>query len=281
VTVEVLDSTDVFPTAKRRRWSTAIWPAAAVGCVSLVLLVYVALMAGNLAYLGLDDLAVFLGTKRLWVRVWLTVWTATVSTLLSLVVGIPAGYALSRLRLPWPKLTATLIDLPVMMPPAAAGWFLFGVATSFPMKHICDLLGLKFAHNPNGIVLVQFVVTVAFCTRLMKAGFDAVNPRFEQVSRSLGASLPTTLRRVTLPLAKNAILASTVIVWARAAAEWEGLMIFVGGTMGKTDVLPFSVYLDWNGALYGPVVTYSLVSVALAVASMGAVRLIGGKKYVW
>ena len=58
-------------------------------------------------------------------------------------------------------------------------------------------------------------------------------------------------------------------------------MIFVGGTMGRTDVLPFSVYLDWNSALYGPIVTYSLISVALAVASMGAVLLIGGKKYVW
>lgn len=281
MSIDALDTIEVFPAEKSRRWQAVLWPAAAVGCVALVLLGYVALMAGNLAYLGLGDLAVFLGTRRLWVRVWLTVWTAAVSTLLSLVVGIPAGYALSRLRLPWPKFTTMLIDLPVMVPPAAVGFFLFGVMTRFPVRHLCELAGLRFGHNSSGVILVQFVVTVAFCTRLMKAGFDAVNPRFEQVSRSLGASLPTTLRRVTLPLAKNAILASTVIVWARAAAEWEGLMIFVGGTMGRTDVLPFSVYLDWNGALYGPVVTYSLISVAVAVASMGAVRLIGGKNYVW
>jgi len=281
VSTEAVNATGVIAGVRRRSWSRAAWPTVCVACTALVLVGYAALMAGNLAYLGLGDLAVFLGQKRLWTRVWLTVWTSTTSTLLSVLVGIPAGYALSRLRLPCPKLAATLIDLPVMMPPAAAGWFLFGVVTSFPVKHVCGLLGMKFAHNANGIILVQFVVTVAFCTRLMKAGFDAVNPRFEQVSRSLGASLPTTLRRVTLPLARNAILASTVIVWARAAAEWEGLMIFVGGTMGKTDVLPFSVYLDWNGALYGPVVTYSLMSIALAVITMGAVRRIGGKSYVW
>jgi len=261
--------------------SLRLWPVACVTAACAVLAGYLALVGSNAIYLGWSDALSFLPRTRLWVRFWLTVRTSALATCFSLLVGIPAGYALSRFRFPCRTLLATLIDLPVMVPAAAVGVFLFGVVKSFPVRQVTELLGVRFAHNANGIVLVQFAVTVAFCARLMKASFDAVNPRFEQVSRSLGASLPGTLLRVTFPLAKNGIVASAIVVWARAAAEWEGLMLFVGGTMAKTDVMPFSVYLDWNGGMMGWVVTFSLVCVALAVTSMAAARLIGGRSYVW
>ena len=263
---------------RTRRW---LWPAVCVGAVSLILAAYVLLVSSSAIYLGLSDGLYFLGHPRMWGRWWLTVWTATTATGLSMLVGIPVGYALSRLRFPLPHLTSTLIDLPVMVPPAAVGAFLFGFVRTFPVKHLCDLTGLQLGHNVQGVVLVQFVVTVAFCSRLMKAAFDGVNPRFEQVSRSLGAPLPRTVWRVTLPLAKRGIIASLIVVWARAAAEWEALMLFVGGTEGATDTMPFAVYLDWNGAMMGWVVSMSLVCVLMAVAAMGAVRAIGGRSYVW
>ena len=247
----------------------------------ILLFAYSALLLSNAYYLGIKDATVFISKERFWLRLWLTIYTSFLATTLSLIVGIPLGYALSRLPLPLPKLSLSLIDLPVMVPPATIGVFLFGVTTRFPLKGILHYLDIELAHNTAGVIFVQFVVTVAFCARLMKASFDGVNPRFEQVSRSLGHSLPSTLRKVTLPLAKRGILASAIIVWARAAAEWEGLMLFVGGTMGETDVLPFSVYLDWNGGLMGEVVTYSLASVLLALLSVGAMYKVGGKSYVW
>jgi len=70
-------------------------------------------------------------------------------------------------------------------------------------------------------------------------------------------------------------------VWARAAAEWEALMLFVGAVEGKTDTMPFAVYLDWNGGMMGWVVSMSLVCILMAVASMAAARRVGGKSYVW
>lgn len=267
--------------APRGRVRRAVWPAIAIAAVVAILAAYLFLVSSNAVYLGWSDLKWFLTKSRLWVRFALTCGTATTATLLSLVVGIPAGYALSRLRFPCPTLVGTLIDLPVMVPPAAVGAFLFSVVHSFPVKPLTGLLGVRFAHNAEGVILVQFVVTAAFCARLMKASFDAVNPRFEHISRSLGAPLPRTLRKVTLPLAKNGIIASAIVVWARAAAEWEAIMLFVGGTEGQTDVMPFSVYLDWNGGMMGWVVTFSLVCIVLAVTTMGAVRVIGGKSYVW
>ena len=272
-----------------------------VASVVFVLAAYVLLIVSNAVYLtgieqgsltsagklgadvqrGIHDVAWFFTSGRMWSRVWLTVKTASVATLLSLIVGIPVGYGLSRLKLPWPNLTSTLIDLPVMVPPAAVGAFLFGVMHGWPIRQLCNAVGIGFAHNTNGVILVQFVVTVSFCARLMKSAFDAVNPRFEQVSRSLGASMPRTFWRLTLPLAKRGIIASTIVVWARAAAEWEALMLFVGGTESQTDVVPFAVYLDWNGGMMGWVASYSLVCIVLAVVSMAAVRAIAGRSYLW
>lgn len=131
------------------------------------------------------------------------------------------------------------------------------------------------------MIFAQFMVTAAFCTRLMKGAFDRINPRLELVSRSLGASLPYTYFHVMLPLAKRGIIASLIVVWARAAAEWEALMLFVGGTEGHTDTLPFAVYLDWNGGMMGWVVSMSLICILMAIGAMGAVQIIGGRSHVW
>lgn len=258
-----------------------ILPCFCIAAVIVVLLFYMYLLASNAVYLGWGDAGYFFSHPRFWQRVWLTLWTATIATGFSLLAGIPSGYALSRLRFPMPRILAMLIDLPVMVPAAAVGVFLFGFVQTFPIRNICDLVGVHIGRNATGVVFVQFAVTAAFCSRLMKASFDAVNPRFEMVSRSLGASVPQTFFRVTLPLAKKGIMASTMVVWARAAAEWEALMLFVGGIEGHTDVMPFAVYLDWNGAMMGWCVSLSLGCVVLAVGAMTAVRLMSGKSYVW
>jgi len=115
----------------------------------------------------------------------------------------------------------------------------------------------------------------------MKASFDMIPTRFESVSRSLGASPMRTFFKVVLPMAKNGIIASMIVVWARAAAEWEGLMLFVGATEGKTDIMPFAIYLDWNGGMMGWVTSMSIVCILMAIAAISAMRMIGGKSNVW
>ncbi|MBN1980809.1 MAG: ABC transporter permease subunit, partial [Chitinivibrionales bacterium] len=155
----------------------------------------------NAIYLGLSDSLYFFSHPRLWNRLYLTIWTATCATGCSLCLGIPTGYALSRFHFPFPRFMATVIDLPVLIPPAAVGVFLFGFTHTFPVRNILELLGINLGHAETGVIFAQFMVTVAFCSRLMKSAFDTVNPRFEYVSRSLGASLPRTFFQITMPLA--------------------------------------------------------------------------------
>jgi len=153
-------------TIRKRRRRRLVWPVVCIMAVSLILAAYLLLVCSNAVYLGWSDALYFLSHPRMWQRFWLTVRTATAAACLSMLVGIPAGYALSRYRFGWPHLTGALIDLPVMVPPAAVGAFLFGFVRTFPMRHICDAAGVQLGHNTAGVIFVQFVVTVAFCSRL-------------------------------------------------------------------------------------------------------------------
>jgi molybdate transport system permease protein len=95
--------------------------------VALILAAYVVFVSSSAVYLGASDAWHFMTQPKMWERFRLTALTATMATALSVLVGIPAGYAISRKRLPWPTLSNTVIDLPMMVPPAALGLLLLGV----------------------------------------------------------------------------------------------------------------------------------------------------------
>jgi ABC-type sulfate transport system permease component len=262
----------------RGRVRQSAWVAFFSAFVIIVLIAIGFLIVSNALFLGLSDFLYYLGKSKTWINFLGTLWTASAATMLSMLIGVPVGYVLSRYTIPFPHLLKTLIDLPVMAPPAAIGVFLLGVFTIPPLSSISQMTGIKIDHALPGVIVAQFTVTVSFCIRLVMASFDTVNPKCEQVARSLGASLPRVFFKVSLPMAKNGILASLIIVWARAAAEWESLMLFVGGIQGRTDVMPFAVYLDFVGGKLGWALTTSLFCIVIAVASMSAVHYIGGKK---
>jgi ABC-type sulfate transport system permease component len=249
--------------------------------VAIILVAIAGLIIINASFLGMSDLAFYLGKTRTWINFLNTFWTASLATLFSMLIGVPVGYTLSRFNLPFHKVMKTVIDLPIMVPPAAIGLFLLGVFETAPIGTVTQFLGIRIDHALPGIIVAQCTVTVSFCIRLVMASFDTVEPRFEQVARSLGATLPHAFLRVSLPMAKNGLMASVIIVWARAAAEWESLMIFIGGIQGRSDVMPFAVYLDFTAGKLGWALTTSLLCIAVSVVSMAAVHYIGGAKRVW
>ncbi|OFW63680.1 MAG: hypothetical protein A2Z35_04710 [Actinobacteria bacterium RBG_19FT_COMBO_36_27] len=238
------------------------------------------LITTNVLFLGFSDFLYYLQKSRTWINIATTIWTASIATVLSMFIGIPVGYMLARYTFPCQKFMDTLIDLPVMVPPAAVGIFLLGLFKTFPVNSLTSILGIKVDHTLSGVIVAQFTVTVSFCIRLTMASFETISPRYEYVGRSLGASLPYTFFKISLPLAKNSLIVALIIVWARACAEWESLMLFVGGIQGRTDVMPFAVYLDFVGGKLGWALTTSMFCVLIAIVSMYAVHRIGGKAHV-
>ncbi len=232
---------------------------------------YVVFLGSTAIYLGWADAAHHLARPVLWERLGLTLSTAMVSTGVAMSLGIPGGYALARLPLPIPHALATLIELPMMVPPATVGVFLIGAVATPPVAPLLEIAGIRLGHSTAGVILCQVAVTTSFALCLCAAAFASVPVRVETVARTLGATWPRAALGVTLPAARNALLGATLTVFARAAAEWEAIMLFVGASRGATDVLPFAVFLDWNEGMMGGVVTMSLMSVAVAtLAALGA-----------
>ena len=255
------------------------WQAALFACIGLIAAAVLFLFVTNALYVGFHQMVHYLGKARTWHNLWLTLWTSFLATLFAVGVGCRpvnaralAGDRHGRGHASRPADPGSA---------RGGGAFLLGVFRVFPAATLCEWLHLQVDHAVPGVVVAQFTVTAAFCIRLMKAAFDLVDPRYEAVSRSLGASLPRTFARVTLPLAGSGLLASILIVWARAAAEWESMMLFVGGIQGYTDTLPMAVYLDFNVGILGWALADSLLCVVIAMASMLAVRRLGGRTHVW
>ncbi|MBN2498510.1 MAG: ABC transporter permease [Deltaproteobacteria bacterium] len=248
------------------------------GALALAAIWLVFIGLANALFLGWSDWIHFLCQGRTWRCFGLSVGTAGLATCVSMLLAVPLGFALSRARFRGQWLLQALLDLPIMVPPAAVGMFLLGLFGSGPGAWLESSLGIQLVHALPGVVLAQVVVTCAFGVRVCRAAFEAIPPTYEAVARSLGASLASTFFRVHLPLARSALLAATCLVWARALAEYEALMLFVGAIQGRTDVMPLAVYLDTTAGKLEWATVFSFLCAGLGVVSLWAIRRLGARR---
>ncbi len=210
----------------------------------------------------------------------LSLITATITTVLAMGIGVPAAYALSRFKVPCAGLIDTLIDLPIVLPPLLIGFSLLIVyQTAF--GHLLVAGGLDLRYSVPGIVLAQFLVAAAFAIRTLKAAFDSIDPRLEQVARTLGASPGRSFRCIVLPLARRGMVAGAVMTWARAIGEFGPILVFCGATRWHTEVLPIAIWLDFSIGRIEAAMALAVIMLAISTASLVAFKRLGGKGYLW
>jgi molybdate transport system permease protein len=198
----------------------------------------------------------------------LSMITGLVSTVMVMVFAIPIGYTLSRFNF-WGKgFVKTIIDLPVAFPELVLGLCLLLVFGSEFFGNILNSMGLNFVFTKQGIVVAQFFTALPYAGRIMKSTFDYINPRMEFVSRSLGYSMFETFFNVSLPLARNGILASTVIAFARCIGTFGTVLILAGGSYMQTEVLPITLYLNISYGNMGMALTSGIVLMIVSFAAI-------------
>lgn len=176
----------------------------------------------------------------------LSLITSVISTILCIIFAIPIAYFTERLNAPGKRIINTILNIPLALPPVVSGvalLLLFGT-TSFGRK--LASLGLKFVFDVKGVVLAQFFVNISYMIRILKSTFSDIDPKLEFVGRTLGCTQFQSFIKITLPLAKNGLIAGTVITWARALGEFGAAMMLVGATRMKTETLPTSLYLNMS-----------------------------------
>lgn len=207
--------------------------------------------------------------------VWLSVWTSTLAAVISLVISVPAGYLLSRGRFPGAKLLDALVDIPIVLPPLLFGISLLVLFQRTFVGPTLRAIGLKFVHEPAGIILVQVLIATAYGTRMLKGTFDAFDPRLPAVAQTLGSTRARAFFTVTLPTVRNSVVSALVMIWARALALYGPIIAFVGSTSGYTEVMPTRMYLEMSVGRLEAALAVSLMMIAMAAVVLLVVKLFG------
>ena len=207
-----------------------------------------------------------------WRAVALSLRVAFWATLASLPLGVLTAYALARWRFPGRQLLNGVVHLPLILPPVATGYLLlltFG--TQGPVGGLLQEVGIVFAFRWTGAALAAAVMAFPLMVRAIRLSIEAVDPRLEQASATLGASGPWVFATVTLPLVLPGILAGTILAFAKAMGEFGATITFVSNIPGQTQTLPTAIYafLQVPG---GEASALRLVAIAVVV-SMAALLL--------
>lgn len=138
-----------------------------------------------------------------------------------------------------------------------------------------DDLDFPVTYHWRAVVLAQFAVACAFAVRTMRVTFDQINPRVEDVARTLGCTRGQAFLQIALPQAWRGMIAAATISWARALGEFGPILVFAGATRGRTEVLSTSVFLELSIGHLDAAVAVSLLMVLMAVIVLVILRLVG------
>jgi molybdate transport system permease protein len=267
-------------TPARRRRSDLPFFGVMGGLGGVYVVLIVLLLLADLYYTSLTDIRQTLAKPEVRYAIRLTLISCTIASILSLWVATPLGYVLSRYRFPGKALIDTLVDIPIVLPPLVLGLSLL------ILFHL-DLGGWKLEdwlrdrlHFPvtfqvRGVILAQFCVAAAFAVRTMRVTFDQINPRAEDVARTLGCTRGQAFLQVALPQAWRGMIAAGTIAWARALGEFGPILVFAGSTRMRTEVLSTTVFLELSIGNLGAAVAVSLLMVLLAMIVLFVLRALG------
>jgi molybdate transport system permease protein len=200
----------------------------------------------------------------------LSLISSTITAILSLWTAIPIGYLLSRHQFPGRNFLDAVLDIPIVLPPLVVG-----ISLLILFKFTPQWLREQVIYQIPAVIVAQFAVACAFAVRTMRATFDQIDARREQVALTLGCSRFQAFGMVVLPEASRGILTAGTLAWARALGEFGPLLIFAGATRNKTEVLSTTVFLELSIGDLGAAVAVSLIMVVAAVIVLIVARLWG------
>jgi molybdate transport system permease protein len=193
-----------------------------------------------------------------------------------LLVGTPAAYLLATRRFRGRAAVVTLIELPLVMPPAVAGIALLAAFGRLGLLGgALDAVGIDLAFNQLAVVLAITFVASPFYVRQAIAAFGAVDGTLLDAARTLGASRARVFARVALPLAASGLAAGAALAFARGLGEFGATIMFAGSLQGRTQTLPLAIYARF-GTDFHLALSLGALLVVVSAALLLTLKLIPG-----
>jgi len=201
-----------------------------------------------------------------WAIIVFTLQVCFGSSLIILPPGMALAWWLAKSRSRLKPFIETIVSLPMVIPPVATGLILLdlfgrrGPIGSF----VWSTFGIDIAFTWRAVLLATAAMSFPLLVRSARVGFEAVNPRLEQIAETLGASFWRVVFTVTIPLASRGIIAGFLLSFARAIGEFGATMLVAGNIPGKTTTLSLSIYSLVQLGKDGE--AFSLVAISVCIA---------------
>ena len=195
--------------------------------LGFVLIAFILITLGNMVFTQLTtDYAGFIKTLKddsVWRSIGLTLYTSFLATNIAFFFGVPLAYLLARRDFPGKGLVESIIDVPVIVPHTVAGIALLTVFGRHGL--IGSMTSMRLVDAIPGIVVAMLFVSLPFLINSAREGFQSVDPKLENIARTLGASRWGAFYRVSLPLASRHLLVGSIMGWARGISEFGAVVI--------------------------------------------------------
>jgi molybdate transport system permease protein len=250
--------------------------AAAVAAAALALAFLVLPVVALFLRVPLGDLIDALGTPAARDALIVSIKTSAIAHATVLLVGTPAAYAIGRSRFQGRTLVLSLIELPLVLPPAVAG---IALLVTFGRLGLLggtlDALGINVAFTQLAVILAVVFVETPLYLRAAIASFEGVEGTLLEAARTLGARPFRVFARVALPLAGAGLGAASALALARGLGEFGATLLFAGSLQGVTQTLPLAVYAQFEVNL-NTALAIGALFVVFGVALLLALKLIPG-----
>jgi len=175
----------------------------------------------------------------------LSLITSTISLVVIMLLGIPTARVLTRRKVRGIRLIDTVIDIPIVLPPAVAGLaLLLAFAPRSPIGAVLLQYGIILPGNIVAVVMAETFVAMPFFLRSARTAFEEIDPKIEMAASLLSPSSFYSFRKIVLPLASRGLVAGAILSWGRAMGEFGATLLFAENLPGITQTMPLAIYLD-------------------------------------
>ena len=203
----------------------------------------------------------------------LSIFCSLSATGISLLLGIPLAVVLARTRGTLRRALRALTTLPMVLPPVVGGVaLLLAFGRRGPIgAPLYQAFGIQIPFTTVAAVIAETFVAMPFLVIAVEGGLRAMDQRYEEAARALGAGSWRVFTRVTLPLLRPTIFSGAVLCWARALGEFGATITFAGNLPGRTQTMPLAVYVALETRPEGAIVL-SLILLAVSLAILIGMR---------
>ncbi len=256
---------------KRRSWASKFFNKIVFAILILVVVTYLVFIALPLLAVFLridpDQIGMQLQNSQIIDAIQISLLTSGVATLLSILLTVPTAYFMVTRKFPGKSILDTLIDLPIVLPPAVAGVaLLLAFAPKGILGPLFNGLSLRVPGSIIAVILAQIFVASPFILRSAKTAFENISPDVVNSAKILSDSKLRVFFTVTLPLSTSVIVSGVMMTWARAMGEFGATIMFAGNIPGITQTMPLSIYvLMSSDPLAGVMLSTVLIVISFSI----------------